>query len=396
MTAFWNIDQARGTLKAWLIDHAYPLWWSLGADQQGGGFHERLHQNGTPTNDPRRSRLHPRQIYAFSLARQLTWDGPADTAVRHALAFYLDRYRRHDFLFSPLPSMNAAASEAPVVLYDQAFALLGLASACTVLPDRSLCNQARQLLSALREQLAHTQGGFKETVTGSSPLLSNSHMHLLEAALAWMEHDSSGAWHELARDIVKLAAARFVDPATGFLLEFFDADWRPIADPSRQRVEPGHQFEWAWLLLRWSVHSDDANCRALALWLIRLAETHGVDNRRRVAVNALTRDGTLLDANARLWPQTERLKATVLAAELTHDKTCWSAACEAAGALARYLDVPLRGLWRDTLTAAGEFVDEPAPASSMYHIVGAIAQLDGSVQRSMPPPVLAVDNPTVI
>jgi len=396
MTAFSNIDRARAALQAWLIDHAYPLWWSLGADQQGGGFHERLNQNGTPTHDARRSRLHPRQIYAFSLARDQGWEGPADTAVRHALTFYIRRYRRHDHLFSPLPSTDGANNEAPVVLYDQAFALLGLASASTVLPDRSLCNQARQLLCAVREQFGHTRGGFKETVTGSSPLLSNSHMHLLEAALAWMEHDSSGAWHELAGDLVKLAAARFIDQSTGFLLEFFDADWRPIADPSRQRVEPGHQFEWAWLLLRWSIHSGDANCRALALWLIRLAETHGVDNRRHVAVNALARDGTLLDANARLWPQTERLKASALAAELTHDKTWWSAAREAADALARYCDVPLRGLWRDTLTTAGEFVDEPAPASSMYHIVGAIAQLDRSVRRGAQIPTLAVDNPLPI
>jgi mannose/cellobiose epimerase-like protein (N-acyl-D-glucosamine 2-epimerase family) len=379
MTAFSNIDQARTTLKSWLVGHAYPLWWSLGADMQGG-FHERLHQNGTPTNDDRRSRLHPRQIYAFSLARQLAWEGPADTAVRHALSFYLQRYRRQDHLFSPLPSPN----DGPALLYDQAFALLGLASACKVLPDRNLYNQARQLLSAIRGQFGHTHGGFEETVTGLSAPISNSHMHLLEAALAWIEHEPTGVWHDLAEDIVKLAATRFTDPGTGFLLEFFDDDWRPIQDSSLQRVEPGHQFEWAWLLLRWSVHSGDTHSRALALQLIRLAETHGVDRMRHVAINALAPDGTVRDANARLWPQTERLKAAALAAELTRDNVHWAAACEAANVLAQYLDVPLQGLWRDTMTESGAFIDEPAPASSMYHIVGAIAQLDRSAQHGAP------------
>ena len=377
MTAFSNIDQARTALKSWLVDHAYPLWWSLGADQQGGGFHERLHLSGTPTDDARRSRLHPRQMYAFSLARQLGWSGPAETAVRHALSFYLKRYRRPDSLFAPLPSTD---SDAPVLLYDQAFALLGLASACKVLPDRTLYNQARQLLAALHEQFRHARGGFKETVAGSSALLSNSHMHLLEAALAWIEHDQTGTWHDLAADMAKLAATRFVDPSSGFLLEFFDDHGQPIQNPSLQRIEPGHQFEWAWLLLRWSVHSGDIHSRALALQLIRLAETHGVDRTRHVGVNALAPDGSVREANARLWPQTERLKATALAAELTDDSIHCSAACEAANALARYLDVPLRGLWRDTMTASGEFVDEPAPASSMYHIVGAIAQLDRPAQ----------------
>jgi len=379
MTAFTNIDQARSALKSWLVDHAYPLWWSLGADQ-GGGFHERLHQNGTPTDEPRRSRLHPRQIYAFALAHRLAWAGPADTAVRHALAFYLQRYRRPDQLFAPLPEDD----NAPVLLYDQAFALLGLASACAVLPDRNLVNQGSQSLAAIRQQFGHTRGGFKETFTGTSALLSNSHMHLLEAALAWIEHDPSGAWHDLAADMARLAATSFVDPATGFILEFFDDDWRPIRNPALQRVEPGHQFEWAWLLLRWSVHSGDASCRALALRLINLAEKHGVDRTRHVAINALAPDGKVRDNNARLWPQTERLKATTLAAELTGESDYWSAACESANALARYLDVPLRGLWRDSMMTSGEFVDEPAPASSMYHIVGAIAQLDRSARQSVP------------
>jgi mannose/cellobiose epimerase-like protein (N-acyl-D-glucosamine 2-epimerase family) len=381
MTAFSNMEQARTALKAWLIEHAYPLWWSLGADLQGGGFHERLHPHGIATGEARRSRLHPRQICAFSQARRLAWDGPADTAVRHALSFYLKRYRRRDHLFSNLPSVH---SDDLILLYDQAFALLGLASACTVVPDRNLHNQARHVLATVRQKFGHTRGGFKETLTGSSPLLANSHMHLLEAALAWIEQDPTGAWHDVAADMAKLAATRFVDRATGFILEFFDDDWRPIDDPSLQRIEPGHQFEWAWLLLRWSIHSGDINSRALALQLIRLAEIHGVDSARHVAMNALSPDGTMRDVNARLWPQTERLKATVLAAELTGEDAYWSAACEAANALARYLDVPLRGLWRDTMMPSGEFLDEPAPASSMYHIVSAIAQLDRSIQRSAP------------
>lgn len=383
MTIFSDIHQARATLQAWLIDHAYPLWWTLGADQQGGGFHERLHQAGLPTGEARRSRLHPRQIYAFSLARELGWDGPSGSAVRHALSFYVQHYRRSDLLFSPLPSASFDTERVPVVLYDQAFALLGLAHACKVLSARTLCNEARQLLTVVREQFGHTHGGFRETLTdAASSLLSNSHMHLLEAALAWVEQDPSGGWEELAQDIVALATERFVAPTSGFVLEFFDSDWRALDDKSRQRIEPGHQFEWAWLLLRWSIRSNDTKIRALALQLIQLTEAHGVDRTRHVAVNALAPDATMLDANARLWPQTERLKASALAAELTGEQTYWSVACDAASALARYFEVPLQGLWRDTLTDSGDFVDEPAPASSMYHIVAAIAQLDWSIPRS--------------
>ena len=47
-----------------------------------------------------------------------------------------------------------------------------------------------------------------------------------------------------------LALTRFIDPETGVLREFFDADWRAPGGEDGL-VEPGHQFEWAWLLQRW-------------------------------------------------------------------------------------------------------------------------------------------------
>jgi mannose/cellobiose epimerase-like protein (N-acyl-D-glucosamine 2-epimerase family) len=37
--------------------------------------------------------------------------------------------------------------------------------------------------------------------------------------------------------------------------------------------------------------------------------------------------------------------------------------------------VPLRGLWRDKLLADGTWIDEPAPASSFYHIIDALRVL---------------------
>jgi mannose-6-phosphate isomerase len=76
---------------------------------------------------------------------------------------------------------------------------------------------------------------------------------------------------------------------------------------------------------------------------------------------------------ARLWPQTERLKAHLLAAESTADQSRWSATERAVDGLRPYLDDS--GFWRDQMNVAGEFVEEAAPASSFYHIVGAILEM---------------------
>ena len=52
---------------------------------------------------------------------------------------------------------------------------------------------------------------------------------------------------------------------------------------------------------------------------------------------------------------------------------------EACAALWRYLDTPVPGLWYDKLSGEGSFAEEPAPASSFYHIVAAIGQLGQTV-----------------
>jgi mannose-6-phosphate isomerase len=86
------------------------------------------------------------------------------------------------------------------------------------------------------------------------------------------------------------------------------------------------------------------------------------------------------DAGARLWPQTERLKAAALAARLTGDARYFGIAAAAADSLMRYLETPIPGLWFDRIDAHGNLVDEPAPASSFYHLVAAIAEL-GALAR---------------
>ena len=52
-----------------------------------------------------------------------------------------------------------------------------------------------------------------------------------------------------------------------------------------------------------------------------------------------------------------------------------------AAGLQRYLDVPVQGLWRDRLLPDGTFVDEPAPGSSLYHIVSAVSALDAACRK---------------
>ena len=369
------MNREADALSSWLVQQAYPCWWSHGVDHAHGGFHESLRQDGEPSGETRRARLYPRQIYAFSVAGQLGWPGPAADAVRQGFAALLAQYRRPDGLYRGLIAPSGAPLVERVVLYDQAFVLLGFASAYKVLGELSARDRAHELIARIDATLRNPSGGFEESLPGSLPLLANSHMHLFEACLEWMDQDEDRVWSELAEEIVELALRRFHDPANGFIREFFDADWMPMPGEDADVVEPGHQYEWAWLLLRWSQRIHNPRASQLALYLIDRAEECGVDPARGVAINALFGDGRVRDARARLWPQTERIKAACLAGVITGDSRYAETAAAATRSLMKYLDTPTPGLWRDTMDERGAFVNQYSPASSFYHIVSAALQL---------------------
>lgn len=375
-------QQVCESLKSWLLDDAYRVWWTRGADHVHGGFHERLALDGNATQEPRRSRLHPRQIYAFSMAGELGWVGPWEQAVQHGLDFFMAHYHRPDHLYRAVVAPDGTALRDNAVLYDQAFALLGLASAYRVLNDDELRQSARDLHDHLRSQLSNPMTGFEESSSRVLPLSANSHMHLFEASMAWIELDHDLRWRVLCEEILQLALARFIDVDLGFVREFFDGEWRAAAGVAGLLVEPGHQFEWAWLLLRWADRTRDERVRQVGLRLIELGDTHGVDHGRSVVISSILADRSIRDPLARLWPQTERIKAACIAAEATHEQRYWDMAADAARGLTKYLDTPLHGLWRDKMNLDGTFVDEPAPASSFYHIVCAISEMERAIKRS--------------
>ena len=134
-------------------------------------------------------------------------------------------YRRPDGLYRSLVAPNGAPLVERAVLYDQAFVLLGFAGAHRALGEPSARDGARDLLARIEATLRNSNGGFEESAPRSLPLLANSHMHLLEACLEWMDRTMTGRGASVAAEIVELALRRFHDPASGFIREFFDGDW---------------------------------------------------------------------------------------------------------------------------------------------------------------------------
>ncbi|MNJ32292.1 Mannose-1-phosphate guanylyltransferase RfbM [compost metagenome] len=370
----WPEDLATGAkrLRDWLRLRALPLWSSVGQDYDGA-FAELLSLEGRRVPAERRARVQARQVYVFAQAGLLGWEGPWRRNARKGLSYLNEKFLRPDGMMRTLIADDGAVVDDEARLYDQAFLLLALAAAAKAgvdAPEReAMAVQVRQRLV----ERALGNGAIVET--GDRPYQSNAHMHLLEAALAWCEISEDAGWERLAENVARLATDVFMDPKSGRLREIFDAHWAPAAGEDGRLVEPGHQFEWAWLLARhYRLTGQRAYLEAAARLFARGRE--GVDPRAQVAVDALNDDGGFRTRRARLWAQTEWLKAALLLADLSpgrareeflHD------AGKAQRALWSYLTED--GLWRDKRLESGSFINEASPASTLYHIMTAFVQL---------------------
>ena len=369
-------------LLRWLVDDAMPVWSTNGVDTVNGGFEEALDiRTAAPCLTPKRARVAPRQVYSLIEAGRLGWNGDWQTLSAEGLDWFIRHYQLPNGLFASVAERDGAIKSAEYDLYNQAFALFAFSQIAAALEDQreAALAHAETLLSALSERYKHPLGGFVSNEGPDHPLCSNPHMHLFEAALELETVSSDQRWSVLADEIADLALTRFIDPVSGGLREFFAQDWSPRPDDSGRVMEPGHQFEWCWLLTRWGTRRGNDLALAKARRLYEIGKVHGIDAQRQVAIMALNDDFSVRDPLARLWGQTEWLKAALIMADQAGDTPQQNAylsdALKAAAALELFLaDVPA-GLWRDKQQADGSFVDEPAPASSFYHIVCAISEL---------------------
>src|SRR5258708_29903678 len=151
-----KLAAARTRLLTWLTDAAYPLWAQNGIDPQNGGFIETLAQNGAGLPHPRRARVHPRQIYAFSLAGGFGWKGDVHRILDRGMDYFTSHYLRPDGLFRTLAGVDGTPLDDRAVLYDQAFALLGYAAAAGALDARGAFEKrALDLRRAIESAIRH-------------------------------------------------------------------------------------------------------------------------------------------------------------------------------------------------------------------------------------------------
>lgn len=370
-----TLEDVCADVTNWLNEAALPLWAERGQDA-AGLFHERLDFGARPDMSAmRRVRVQARQLFVFAEAAMMGWRGEAEDIVIHGLEAFVTRCWAPDGApgWAHMLAPDGSLADPTRDTYDQAFALLALASVWRYTRSDLALQMRDRTLAFIDEALSDPEhGGLHEGLPRSLPRRANPHMHMLEAMLAWHTATGDSEFRRRADALVQLFLDRFYDPASETLGEFYDEAWREL-EAAQRVVEPGHHFEWTWLLHEAAAHGC-TDPQQEAAGLFRFGMKFGLDQ-QGLAIDELKANGAVARASRRTWPQTELIKALVVMARKGDLQALTRLPQTVRTLMCSYLATPTRGLWFDQFDAQGRTKDTHAPASTFYHLVMAFRQL---------------------
>jgi mannose/cellobiose epimerase-like protein (N-acyl-D-glucosamine 2-epimerase family) len=359
-------------IRTWMFEHALPFWAARGVDYVHGGFLEELTLNGAETLVAfKRTRVTCRQGYAFAHGAVLGWT-PGVALAERACAYLEDHARLEGGGWARLLTREGAVSDAAPDLYDLSFVLFALAWRYRAEPDERSRGRANQVLDFIQANLQAPGGGYWPKLPHAGVRLQNPHMHLTEACIAAYDAFGEQRFLDQARELIGLLRTRFFDGRT--LGERFGEDWSRLAGDEGSALEPGHHFEWTWILAQYQRLTGE-NVTREAQALTAFAEAQGVDARSGAVYDSVRDDGVVLKSSSRSWTNTERIKAHLALFELTGADPRKAVAQSVQLLFDRYLDVPTRGAWIDQFDGEGRPLAEVVPASILYHLFLAFAEV---------------------
>lgn len=366
----------RDAIHDWMFNEALPWWAANGVDREHGGYVEQVTPDGRDAGIAfKRTRVTARQIYVYSHAHMMGFNPGLDVA-RHGVDYLLSKtWIGAEAGFARRLTREGAMLDPTPDLYDHAFVLFALAWHHRASGDQTSRDWMHRTLDYVEQRLRVKDGeGFIHELPPKGWRQQNPHMHLTEACLAAFEATGEARFSTLAQEIVGTFTTRFFDLESQTLAEYFTDDLARAPGDDGRIVEPGHQFEWAWILNSCRKLLGlplEAQIRALSSF----AEKHGVDPATKITFNTVRDDGAPIDRASRTWPNTERIKAAIALHELDGVDPAPAIESSAAILFDRYLGRTLPGTWVDVVDANGKTVSGTAPASTFYHVFLAFAEV---------------------
>lgn len=371
-----------------------------------GGFFHYYKDDGTVYDASHRHLVSStRFVFNYAMAYREFGDPEYLEAVKHGLRFLREKHRNATTGGYAWTLRDDRVDDDMNHCYGVAFVLLAYSCGLKagIEEARGWMDETWQLLekhfweaeSGLYKDEADAQWNFS-TYRGQ-----NANMHMCEAMLAAFEASGERRYLERALTLADNMARRQAAMAGGLVWEHYDPDWRidwnyHLDDPKHLfrpwGFQPGHQTEWAKLLLILDRHVDADWLVPTARQLFDAATRHSWDEQRGglyygfapesrrqpgmtgAPIGQYRGEGMFVcDDDKYFWVQAESLAAAALLATRTGDAVYWDWYDRLWAYSWRHLVDHRHGAWYRILDADNrKYDDEKSPAGKTdYHTMGA-------------------------
>ncbi|WP_213875500.1 AGE family epimerase/isomerase [Pseudomonas sp. dw_358] len=288
------------------LQKVMPLWLGPGWDAELALPYEALDASHAPLPPQRyRAMACARQLYLF--ASHIDQPGARERAA--ALFRSLQRHfhdAEHGGWFYSIDPQGQPLDRSKD-LYTHAFIIFACAHYWAAVSEplvESVLDAALEIVATrfASEDDLYASSLAEDWADNGSGALQNPLMHLTEAFLATLAVRDD---EQVKTDLLALADAmqrHFIEPVRGLMLE------KPCGAVDNW-FEPGHQFEWFYLLESCALMHDHPLRHSVAR-CFAFSEQFGVQD--GVVLSMLEPDGRVRDGTRRIWAQAEYLRALTL------------------------------------------------------------------------------------
>lgn len=346
-------------VQAHFLQTIVPVWLGPGWNAELALPYEAVDAQHQPLPPVRyRAMACARQLFLFSSL--IDHPSVPDAASRAAELFRSLQRHFHDaehggWFYSIDP--QGAPLDRRKDLYTHAFIIFACAHYWGRVREPLVESVLNAALNVVAERFADDDGLYdavlnKDWKTLDSGPLQNPLMHLAEAFLATIEVRDDSATRGALDALTAAMQRRFVDTEHGVMLE------KPLTGVDNW-YEPGHQFEW-FFLLESSEHLRGSPLHRSLTTAFAHSEAQGVDPQTGAVVAMLEADGRIKDGTQRIWAQAEYLRALTLRPG--------SEAALSRQLLALQANFLHDSGWNECLDSNGNVSRSDMPSTTPYHL----------------------------
>lgn len=360
-----------------------PNWIKVVVDVEEGGVFDRIVDGGrAEPRDPKSTLVHARTL--FTLAH-LEVAGHGNCAMRATAALtraYLMKSLTHpDGGWCKARTRTRAPNVRDVNstrdCYDHAFVVLACATWARI--DPSTIGDLEAAWQVVDRLFCQPDGSLIEDDRCAHHIMrrQNPHMHMFEACLFAWEATGSISWRDRAEKLLGVFESSLFDTDTGTLREFLSSDLGVLEGQKGVIREPGHHYEWVWLLNRYSRLGGTRKVDTSRNALLAFADAHGrasVGPMEGAVFDEVSPIGEVISPTHLLWPQTEAVKAFLSEYERTGDHRRFESACKMMSLIFKFYIGQGTRFWINQRDKNAEVIWPDTLSRLLYHIVVALTE----------------------